>query len=146
MNFAFSRQGAPGAFNRDQGNRVQFGFAASPTLSDLDNTGKLDIIAGGLDRHLYVFQPDGTEKPGFPVLLQAPEYVSSVDPVTDRIHYNQSIPYGTKIVSSPIVADLFTPVPRFGLLAATGVFALLGGTISGWLSDRWDNRLLLCGY
>jgi sugar phosphate permease len=33
-----------------------------------------------------------------------------------------------------------------GLLAATGVFALLGGTLAGWLSDRWDNRLLLCGY
>src|SRR5215468_2018375 len=33
-----------------------------------------------------------------------------------------------------------------GLLAATGVFALLGGTLAGWLSDRWDNRLLLCAY
>jgi len=33
-----------------------------------------------------------------------------------------------------------------GLLAATGVFAVLGGTIAGWLSDRWDNRLLLCAY
>ncbi|HJZ15015.1 MAG TPA: MFS transporter, partial [Stellaceae bacterium] len=32
------------------------------------------------------------------------------------------------------------------LLASTGVFALLGGMLSGWLSDRWDNRLLLCGY
>ena len=33
-----------------------------------------------------------------------------------------------------------------GLLAATGVFALLGATISGWLSDRCDNRILLCCY
>jgi hypothetical protein len=33
-----------------------------------------------------------------------------------------------------------------GLLAATGIFAVLGGTLAGWLSDRWDNRLLLCAY
>ena len=33
-----------------------------------------------------------------------------------------------------------------GLLAATGVFAFIGGTLSGWLSDRYDNRLLLCWY
>jgi hypothetical protein len=28
----------------------------------------------------------------------------------------------------------------------SGVFALAGGAISGWLSDRWDNRLLLFSY
>ena len=33
-----------------------------------------------------------------------------------------------------------------GLLAATGVFALAGATLSGWLSDRCDNRILLCCY
>jgi sugar phosphate permease len=32
------------------------------------------------------------------------------------------------------------------LLAATGVFAFLGGTLSGWLSDRCDNRFLLFWY
>jgi hypothetical protein len=45
-------------------------------------------------------------RPGFPVLLQAPEYVASVDAGTDRVHLNQTVPYGTKIVSSPAVADL----------------------------------------
>jgi sugar phosphate permease len=33
-----------------------------------------------------------------------------------------------------------------GLLAATGVFALIGGMGSGWLSDRWDSRYLLFCY
>jgi predicted MFS family arabinose efflux permease len=33
-----------------------------------------------------------------------------------------------------------------GLLAATGAFSFIGGTVSGWLSDRWDNRLLLAWY
>jgi len=32
------------------------------------------------------------------------------------------------------------------LLAATGVFAFVGGTLSGWLSDRCDNRILLFWY
>jgi len=105
-NFAFSRQGAPPDFNRDQQNRVQFGFLPGPALADLDNDGRLEIIAGGLDRHLYVWQANGQARPGFPVLLQAPEYVSSVDAGTDRVHFDQSIPYGTKIVSSPAVADL----------------------------------------
>jgi sugar phosphate permease len=33
-----------------------------------------------------------------------------------------------------------------GLLATTGVFAFIGGTLSGWLSDRCDNRYLLFWY
>ena len=39
-----------------------------------------------------------------------------------------------------------TEVTGAGLLAATGVFAMIGGTLSGWLSDRWDNRFLLFWY
>jgi sugar phosphate permease len=33
-----------------------------------------------------------------------------------------------------------------GLLAAVGVFSFIGGALSGWLSDRWDNRYLLFWY
>jgi len=33
-----------------------------------------------------------------------------------------------------------------GLLATTGAFAFIGGTASGWLSDRCDNRVLLFWY
>ncbi len=32
------------------------------------------------------------------------------------------------------------------LLAAMGAFNIVGTTLSGWLSDRYDNRLLLMGY
>jgi sugar phosphate permease len=39
-----------------------------------------------------------------------------------------------------------TEVAGASLLATTGVFAFIGGTASGWLSDRWDNRFLLFGY
>ena len=37
-------------------------------------------------------------------------------------------------------------VAAASLLAAMGVFDLIGTTVSGWLSDRWDSRYLLCWY
>ncbi|TCP53431.1 sugar phosphate permease [Tumebacillus sp. BK434] len=37
-------------------------------------------------------------------------------------------------------------VTAAGLLALMGLFDLVGTTISGWLSDRWDNRWLLFWY
>jgi len=39
-----------------------------------------------------------------------------------------------------------TEVAGASLLATTGMFAFVGGTLSGWLSDRWDNRVLLFCY
>jgi len=52
---------------------------------------------------------------------------------------------GTHLIPACVDHGL-SEVAGAGLLAATGVFALIGGTIAGWLSDRWDNRLLLCCY
>ena len=43
------------------------------------------------------------------------------------------------------VDHVLREVAGSGLLAVTGVFALLGGTLAGWLS-RWDKRLLPCAY
>lgn len=40
----------------------------------------------------------------------------------------------------------FGEVAGAGLLAAAGTFSFLGGFLSGWLSDRWDNRFLLFWY
>ena len=33
-----------------------------------------------------------------------------------------------------------------GLLAIMGIFDILGTTASGWLTDRYSSRYLLCGY
>jgi sugar phosphate permease len=52
---------------------------------------------------------------------------------------------GTHLIAACVDHGL-SEVAGAGLLAATGVFALLGGTVAGWLSDKWDNRLLLCAY
>jgi len=52
---------------------------------------------------------------------------------------------GTHLIPACVDHGL-SEVAGAGVLAATGVFALVGGTISGWLSDRWDNRILLFAY
>ncbi len=52
---------------------------------------------------------------------------------------------GTHLIPACVDHGL-TEVAGAGLLAAAGVFSFIGGTLSGWLSDRWDNRLLLAWY
>ena len=52
---------------------------------------------------------------------------------------------GTHLI--PACVDHGIPeVTGAGLLAAMGVFDMFGTTLSGWLSDRWDNRMLLAWY
>lgn len=47
----------------------------------------------------------------------------------------------------PACVDHGTPeIVGASLLAAMGVFDMIGTTLSGWLSDRWDNRMLLAWY
>jgi sugar phosphate permease len=52
---------------------------------------------------------------------------------------------GTHMIPACVDHGL-TEVVGAGLLAATGVFSFIGGTLSGWLSDRFDNRYMLFWY
>jgi sugar phosphate permease len=52
---------------------------------------------------------------------------------------------GTHLIPACVDHGL-TEVVGAGLLAMTGVFSFVGGTASGWLADRWDNRTLLFWY
>ncbi len=52
---------------------------------------------------------------------------------------------GTHLIPACVDHGL-SEVTGAGLLAATGVFAFVGGTASGWLSDRCDNRYMLFWY
>ncbi|KAF3885174.1 MULTISPECIES: MFS transporter [Nostocales] len=52
---------------------------------------------------------------------------------------------GTHLI--PACIDYGIPeVKAAGLLAVMGMFDFVGTTASGWLSDRWNNRYLLCWY
>lgn len=54
------------------------------------------------------------------------------------------------LIGTHLVAACFDngipEVTAAGLLAAMGVFDMVGTTLSGYLSDRWDNRMLLAWY
>ncbi len=52
---------------------------------------------------------------------------------------------GTHLIPACVDHGL-SEVAGASVLAAAGVFSFIGGTLSGWLSDRWDNRLLLAWY
>jgi Subtilase family/FG-GAP-like repeat len=53
-------------------NHVKRGFASSPTLTDLNGDGRLDIVIPALDQHLYAWDGSGQPLPGFPVKLKGP--------------------------------------------------------------------------
>jgi hypothetical protein len=93
---------------RNADNRVHWSITANPILADLNKDGDLEIIAGANDRHVYVWQPDGSPLNGWPVLIRDPAKVASVDPTNHKITFkagaNQRI--GSKIIVPPSVGDL----------------------------------------
>src|SRR4051795_488854 len=88
--------------------RTQHGFIASPVLADLDGDGKMEIIAAGMDRHVYAWHRDGSPVAGFPVLVVDPSKVQSIDPTTHQVTFKPdagSFQQGA-IVDTPAVGDL----------------------------------------
>jgi hypothetical protein len=93
-------------------NRTQHGFIASPVLADLDRNdgGKLEIVAAGMDRHVYAWNNDGSTVSGFPVLVVDRSKVASIDATTHAVHFDDSkagddLDQGA-IVDTPAVGDL----------------------------------------
>jgi hypothetical protein len=98
--------------------RTEGGFITSPVLAKLDaGSGRgLDIIAAGEDRHVYAWHADGTPLSGFPVLVEDPDKVGSVDPASNQIAFNGNAKANPgkdedqgKIVDTPAVAYLDGP-------------------------------------
>ncbi len=93
-------------------NRTQHGFLGSPVLADLDQNdgGKLEIIAAGMDRHVYAWEDDGDPVPGFPVLAVDYDKVGpgGIDPVTHRVTFNDGGDEWDSggIVDTPAVGDI----------------------------------------
>jgi hypothetical protein len=91
-------------------NRTQHGFIASPVLADLDlnDGGRLEIVAAGMDRHVYAWERDGSMMSGFPILVVDPEKVDSVDPQTHQVTFKPdsgALQQGA-IIATPAVGDL----------------------------------------
>ena len=75
----------------------QSNIIAAPAIADLDGDKKLDIVIAAYDGAIYVFNPDGTTKSGFPVSVPFMDN----EKVTDR---NKKIDDG--IFAAPVLADL----------------------------------------
>ena len=98
--------------------RTEAGFASSPVLADLEpekGTG-LDIVAAATDRHLYAWHANGEAVKGFPVLIEDPSKVASVDSVSNQPKFNSGVPENEnknedqgKLVDTPAVANLEGP-------------------------------------
>ena len=101
--------------------RTESGFLSSPVLAHLSGNpdSPLDIIAAGEDRHVYAWQPEqgnlaGKSLPGFPVLVDDPDKLTAVDPVTNHLTFsttraepNPGIDEDQgKLVDTPAVADI----------------------------------------
>jgi hypothetical protein len=90
-------------------NRTQRGFVGSPVLADLDQDGRLEVVAAAMDRHVYAWRAGGAGMPGFPALVVDPSKVASVDPATHQVTFNEqageSLMQGA-IVNTPAVGDL----------------------------------------
>ncbi len=77
----------------DERNVVEGGFFASPVLYDLDQKPGLEVIAAGMDQHIYVWHADGTPMAPYPVRLFNPNDTESVNT-------------RARIVSTPAVGDI----------------------------------------
>ncbi|HEY4450097.1 MAG TPA: hypothetical protein VGN13_00705 [Solirubrobacteraceae bacterium] len=97
--------------------RTEGGFLTSPVLANLSGSGRgLDIIAAGEDRHVYAWHADGSAVGGFPVLVEDPDKVASVDPSSNQMAFNANANPNPgknedqgKIVDTPAVAYLDGP-------------------------------------
>jgi hypothetical protein len=98
--------------------RTEGGFVTSPVLAKLGSAAGsgLDIIAAGEDRHVYAWHADGSAVNGFPVLVEDPDKVASVDASSNQPTFNSNVPAGQdknedqgKIVDTPAVAYLDGP-------------------------------------
>jgi hypothetical protein len=91
---------------KDPHNRVDRAIIASPALADLDGDGGLDIVVGGNDRHLYVWDGFGTPRSGFPVLVVDASRMASINPVNDKVTPLPGAFRGEKIMDSPAIGDI----------------------------------------
>jgi hypothetical protein len=111
-NIAFSGKPLQPHVNVRCGNRcrTQHGFIGSPVVADLDGDGGTpEVIAAGMDRHVYAWHAGGTPVGGFPVLVVDPSKISGVDPQTDVPQFTANagdVLNQGAIVDTPAVGDL----------------------------------------
>jgi len=92
-------------------NRTQHGFIGSPVLADVDGDdgGRLEIVGAAMDRHVYVWNDDGTLVDGFPTIVVDPSKVAGIDPASHRVSFKGGVGADQQqgaIIDTPAVGDL----------------------------------------
>src|SRR5205807_2229751 len=114
-------------------NRTQHGFIGSPVLANLSGKkgAALDVIAAGMDRHVYAWHANGSAVDGFPVLVVDPTKVASVNPATHAVAWNNVA--GAELNSGAII-----DTPAVGDLLGPGKPAIVVGTNEEYVSKSLD--------
>ena len=93
-------------------NRTQHGFLGSPVLGDLDGDEKPEIVAAGMDRHLYAWHGNGSAVEGYPVLVTDKGKLAAdgIDPDTHALTFDPAktgdVLNQGAIVDTPAIANI----------------------------------------
>jgi hypothetical protein len=122
------------------------GTMAPPVLYDLQNNGTLDVIQAGLDGYIHIWEPNGTDLPGWPVKVTLPSGFN--------IPKGYSLINDGRLISPPVVAFLngysnppsIIERPQYTEISAPGIselpFAtLFAYSLSGSLESGWPISL-----
>lgn len=114
---------------RNANNRNLPGFLAAPALGALTGGPGLDVVAAGLDRHVYAFDAAGSAVPGWPVLVVDPHEVSSVNPRTNLVTFaaDADVQQGSELVDTPAIGSLDGTGPPDVIVGASEEY---GGTMN----------------
>ena len=114
---------------RDRDNRSLPGFLAAPALGPLTGGPGLDVVASGLDRHVYAFDAAGRAVPGWPVLVVDPTEVQSIDPRTNKVTFlpDSEVEQGSELVDTPAIGSLDGHGPPDVIVGASEEY---GGTVN----------------
>jgi hypothetical protein len=72
--------------------------AGSPAVGDLEGDGSPEVVVADSEGKVYVFRPDGSRKPGFPVQTNRTFSSDAVRNADNRVHWS--------ISANPILGDL----------------------------------------
>ncbi len=132
--------------------RTEGGFLTSPVLAKLDPAAGrgLDVVAAGEDRHVYAWHADGSAVGGFPVLVEDPNKVASVDATSNQPQFNANAKADPgkdedqgKIVDTPAVAYLDGPNNPPSIVVGTNEEYLTGTGDEGSLNSSKTNTASL---
>jgi hypothetical protein len=91
-------QGWPKLSHDEDGNGCRDTVFSSPALGDINNDGKMEVIAGGFDKRIYAWDHKGNLLPGFPPDSYHKQRFPTWTDLNGRL--------GDTIWSSPALADL----------------------------------------